>query len=102
MRIYHNLPEAINDLTKRGYNFNFNIKEDCLMFTNNHSQLKPDEFDIDEVYRFQEMSDVDDESILFAISSKVNNIKGLLVSAYGIYADSGSAKLVEKLNKKAF
>ena len=38
-------------------------------------QLQPDEFEIDEVYRFQEMSDVDNESILYAISSTQNNVK---------------------------
>ena len=102
MKTYTSLPDAINDLKKRGYTLNFNIKEDCIMFTNNNSQLKPDEFEIDEVYRFQEMSDVDTESILYAISSSVNDVKGLLVSAYGIYADTVSAKLVEKLNKRKF
>ena len=44
------------------------------------------------------MSDVDDESILFAISSKQKNIKGLVVNAYGMYSDSASAALVTKLS----
>ncbi len=43
------------------------------------------------------MSDVDNESILYAISSKLNDVKGLLVSAYGMYADSASAKMIAKL-----
>ncbi len=63
-------------------------------------QLQPDEFEIDEVYRFQEMSDVDNESILYAISSTQNNVKGLLVNAYSVYADSASTKLIEKLNSR--
>jgi len=63
-------------------------------------QLQPDEFEIDEIYRFQEMSDVDNESILYAISSTQNGMKGLLVNAYSIYADIASAKLVAKLNKR--
>jgi hypothetical protein len=44
------------------------------------------------------MSDVDNESILYAISSKQNNMKGILVNAYGIYADTASALLVAKLS----
>lgn len=94
---YNTLSEAINDLTSKGYTFNFNIKKDCIECTENKAQLQPDEFEIDRIYRFQEMSDVDNESILYAISSKQNNLKGLLVSAYGMYADTASTKLIAKL-----
>lgn len=98
MKTYTTLSEAINDLTKKGYTFNFNIQHDCIWCAENDTQLQPDEFEIDEVHRFQEMSDVDNESILYAISSKQNNIKGLLVNAYSIYADTTSSKLIAKLN----
>ncbi len=97
---YNTLSEAINDLTKQGYTFNFNIKGECIECAENKSQLHPEDFEIDKVYRFQEMSDVDNESILYAISSKQDDLKGLLVNAYGIYADTGSAKLIAKLNKR--
>lgn len=98
MKTYTTLSEAINDLTKKGYTYNFNIQHDCIWCAENNMQLQPEEFEIDEVYRFQEMSDVDNESILYAISSKQNNVKGLLVNAYSIYADTASTKLIEKLN----
>lgn len=96
---YTSLSEAINDLTKKGYTYNFNMKEDFIECPENGCQLHPDEFEIDEKYRFQEMSDVDNESILYAISSVDGKIKGLLVNAYGIYADYASFKLVQKLNR---
>ncbi|MBK7426523.1 MAG: phosphoribosylpyrophosphate synthetase [Saprospiraceae bacterium] len=98
MKSYTTLSEAINDLTKRGYTFNFNIKDDCIESVENKTPLQPDEFEIDEVHRFQEMSDVDNESILYAISSTQNTVKGLLVNAYSIYADSASTALVAKLS----
>ena len=98
MKSYTTLSEAVNDLTKKGYTFNFNIEGNCIECAEDNMQLQPDEFEIDEVYRFQEMSDVDNESILYAISSTQNNVKGLLVNAYSIYADTASAKLIEKLN----
>ncbi|HLW10473.1 MAG TPA: hypothetical protein VKX35_08740 [Fermentimonas sp.] len=97
MKTYTTLSEAINDLTKKGYTSNFNIKNDCLECAENMLLLKPDEFEIDEVYRFQEMSDLDNESILYAISSPQNHIKGLLVNAYGIYSDTATTDLIEKL-----
>ncbi|MFZ1790101.1 MAG: phosphoribosylpyrophosphate synthetase [Saprospiraceae bacterium] len=100
MKTYTTLSEAINDLTKLGYTYNFNIKSDCIECAENNLQLQPDEFEIDEVFRFQEMSDVDNESILYAISSTENNLKGLLVNAYSIYADTASTKLIAKLNSR--
>ncbi|WP_417859396.1 hypothetical protein [Xanthomarina gelatinilytica] len=41
---------------------------------------------------------MDNESVLYAISSKDGKLKGLVVNAYGIYADYASFKLVQKLN----
>ena len=100
MKKYTTLSEAINNLIIHGYTFNFNLKNDCIECVEENIQLQPDEFEIDEVHRFQEMSDVDNESILYAISSTQNSLKGLLVNAYGIYADTASANLIEKLNKQ--
>lgn len=100
MTTYTTLSEAINDLAKRGYTENFNIESDCIICAENRIRLRPDEFEIDEVYRFQEMSDLDNESILYAISSPANNIKGLLVNAYGTYSDTSTTELVRKLEQK--
>ena len=100
MKAYTTLSEAINDLTKKGYTYNFNIQNDCVWCSENNTQLQPDEFEIDKVYRFQEMSDVDNESILYAISSIPNKVKGLLVNAYSMYADAASTKLVAKLSSR--
>ncbi len=98
MKTYSTLSEAINDLTKLGYTINFNSINNCILCADHLIQMQPANFEIDQVYRFQEMSDVDNESILYAISSPQNKVKGLLVSAYGLYADSASTKLIEKLS----
>jgi hypothetical protein len=100
MQTYTTLSEAINDLTKRGYTENFNVESDCIVCGENRIRLHPDEFEIDEVYRFQEMSDLDNESILYAISSPLNGMKGLLVNAYGIYSETATTELVEKLSER--
>ncbi len=95
---YISLSLAVNDLTKKGYTHDFNVKEDCIECSTLKLKLKPEEFEIDEKHRFEEMSDVDSESVLYAISSKNGEIKGLLVNAYGTYADYASFELVQKLN----
>lgn len=96
---YTTLSDAINDLTKKGYTHNFNVKEDSLECSTMQLKLNPDEFEIDEKHRFQEMSDVDTESVLYAISSTDGAVKGLLVNAYGVYADNASFKMVQKLKR---
>ncbi len=100
---YNTLSEAVNDLQKRGYTHDFLISKDkeCIYCQAHSLELSPDEFIIDEIYRFEEMSDPSDESILFAISSPVHDIRGLVINSFG--ADFGylSSKLVQYLFKKS-
>lgn len=99
MKTYDTLSEAVNDLVKRGYISNFNIKKDSLTCIENEINLHPDDFEIDEVHRFEGNTDPGDENVLYAISSVKYQMKGLLVNAFGMYSDSFSAEIIEKLNK---
>jgi len=96
MKNYDTLSEAIDDLQQRGYTYNFNLKFDCLECASIKIKIYFNDFTVDEVYRFEGMSSTDDNSILFAISSK-NNINGTLVDAYGVYAESISEEMRKKL-----
>ena len=95
---YGTLSETIDGLKKDGYTHDFNIGPECIICHQTNTILSPDDFQIDKVYRFEGVSDPDDEAIVYAISSKQNkDVKGTLVNGYGIFADEVSAKLVEKL-----
>ncbi len=96
---YDTVSEALNDLAKRGFTHDFNIHEeaDCLICTNTMTQLSPKDFEIIETYRFEGDTDPADEMIVFAIASIKHGLKGTLINAYGIYADSSNSKIVEKL-----
>lgn len=98
---YDTLSEAVNDLAKRGYTADFLMHEekDCLYCSRNSLELSPDDFTIDEVYRFEGMTDPADESIVFAISSAKFNIKGLVINSFGANFSYRSSKLVEHLHK---
>lgn len=95
---YGTLSETINALVAEGYTLDFNVKEECLVCNKTNLQLSPDEFQIDKLYRFEGMTDPDDQAILYAISSEEHNVKGLLVNGYGITADEYSSRMVSKLN----
>lgn len=96
MKTFETLTEAINDLKARGYTRDFNLRETCVECSSSSTQLSADDFEITESYHFDGSTDVDDEVMLYAIESK-DGLKGTLVNAYGIYADSISSDLVAKL-----
>jgi hypothetical protein len=96
MKNYSSLSEAINDLKSRGYVEDFNLKPHCLECKSLSLQLNPEDFQVDEFYRFEGMSNPDDNSILFAISSS-QGVKGVLVDAYGVYADNLTEGMIKKL-----
>lgn len=96
MKNYDTLSEAINDLQAKEYTYDFNLKPECLECASLKIQIQPENFKVDKTYRFEGMSSTDDNSILYAISSK-NGIKGLLVDAYGVYAENISEVMRRKL-----
>lgn len=100
-KTYETLSQAVDDLIKRGYTTDFLVQEgkDCLLCHNNSLELSPDDFNIDEIHRFEGMTDPADESILFAISSPQNNIKGLVINSFGADFGYRSSKLVEHLRR---
>lgn len=95
---YGTLSQTINALVELGYSLDFNIKEECLVCNKTNTQLSSDDFQIDKLYRFEGMTDPEDQSILYAISSTVFNVKGLLVNSYGMDSDEYSSKLIAKLH----
>ncbi|MCP2044278.1 phosphoribosylpyrophosphate synthetase [Pontibacter sp. HSC-36F09] len=93
---YPTLSGALNDLKKRGYTEDFNLKENCIVCASKSLELKPEEFYIDEVHRFEGMSNPDDNSVIYAISSS-SGVKGVLVDAYGPYAQAITPEMAQKL-----
>lgn len=98
---YDTVTEALNELAKRGYTTDFELitEKECLACHNSSLFLSPEEFEIDEFHRFDGDSDPGDEMIVYAISSKQHNMKGIVVNAYGIYSDPITSKIVERLKK---
>jgi hypothetical protein len=96
MKNYLSLSDATNDLKRRGYTEDLNLKATCIECPSHSLQLNPQDFTIDEFYRFEGMSNPSDNSIVYAISSKAG-IKGVLVDAYGMYAENLNDAMIKKL-----
>ncbi len=94
---YDTVTGALNGLRSRGYTLDFNIAFDKIMCPGNSICLNPHEFEIMEVYRFEGESNPSDEDVVYAIESKDGTVKGVMSSAFGMYADTVSNEMIQKL-----
>ncbi len=92
------LSETMNALKNKGYTTDFNLKNDHLVCAkcNEEVHIYPHEFEIEDTFRFEGESNPDDSSILYAIKSDKYNLKGVLVNAYGVYADDMVSEMAKK------
>ena len=96
MNTYTTLVDTLNNLKEEGYVLDFNLKTDCVECKSLNMRLYPADFLIDKYYRFEGASNPDDSAIVYAISS-VSGLKGTLVDAYGVYADSLTNEMIKKI-----
>lgn len=89
MQAEDTLVAVLDHWRKQGYTDNF-MKAGKLT-------INPEDFNIDDIHRFEGMTDLEDESVLYAISSKDGKQKGILVNAYGIYSDETLNRFLEKM-----
>ena len=95
MYAYDTVAEAVKGLKERGYTIDFNLEADHISCDS--GKLRPADFEITEVYRFEGNSDPADEAVVYAIESK-DGRKGVLVNGFGISADEVDQEMVEKLS----
>ena len=98
MKNYDTVSEAVTDLIKRGFKYDFNIQHDGIECPEFELKIHPENFEIVEFYRFEGDTDPADEAVVYAIQSN-EGLKGILVNGYGIYSESLSDAMVSKLKE---
>lgn len=94
---YDTLSAAVSGLVMQGYTSELQ-KDDSGAYTQNDPlPLDPSIFHIDAFHRFEGDSDPADMSILYAISSADGRVRGIVVNAFGPYANDVQQRLVERL-----
>lgn len=88
---------ALANLKKEGYTVDFNLDDNCLISESNSYYV--DDFEIDQVYRYEGNSDPSDEATVYGISSK-DGLKGTLITSYGMYTDTTNEAILRKLSLK--
>ncbi|MDB5202824.1 MAG: phosphoribosylpyrophosphate synthetase [Ferruginibacter sp.] len=97
METYDTVVAALNGLREKGYTLDFNIAFDKLQCVQNNECLNPAEFEIVEVHRFEGNTNPDDEDVVYAVSSHDGKLKGVVTSAFGMYADPIDTEMIRKL-----
>ncbi|MFZ1617888.1 MAG: phosphoribosylpyrophosphate synthetase [Flavobacteriales bacterium] len=92
---YATLSEAMTDLQRQGYTDELTLLPEGLF--NVEMPMDPAEFKIDSYHRFEGPSDPGDLSILYAVSSEANDLKGLLVGNYDPEAQGVLQRMVKPL-----
>lgn len=86
---YRTLDAVIDELTKRGFAERFSVTGNRLRAIESGRTFDGDDLTILEYQRFEGISDPDDSSVVYAIETD-DGTRGLLVDAFGPYADPGS------------
>lgn len=96
MKTYESLVDALADLKKRGYHLDFRKDPTWLYCYVFDLWITPEQFNIDEMHRFEEESNPDDSCVVYAISS-FSGMKGTLVDSFGIYAEYMTFEMAKKV-----
>lgn len=95
MRTYESIVEALDDLKSRGYGIDFRRDPAwvyCYVFD---LWITPEQFNVDEVHRFEGSSNPADSAVVYAISS-YSGLKGTLIDSYGVYAEQMTFEMARK------
>jgi hypothetical protein len=96
MFTYETVTDALRGLKQRGYSIDFNLEPDRISCPTTPLSLRPADFEITEVYRFEGNTDPADEAIVSAIESRSGQ-RGVLVNGFGPSADEVGEEMIEKL-----
>ncbi|MGO4821798.1 MULTISPECIES: hypothetical protein [unclassified Flavobacterium] len=90
---YASVSKALEELKAMGFTYDYNLHEEEI--TNN-----PHEYEITQIYRYEGMTNPDDEAIVFGITSK-NGEKGVFVAGFAANSVSDATQTLINLHIKS-
>lgn len=91
-KMYHyaTVEKALEELKDKGFSVDFNVEEKQIL-------VSPNSFGIVEIYRYEGMSDPDDEATVYGIENFTTGERGVFVAGNLSFAESDVAKILLKL-----
>ena len=96
---FDTLSTAIDDLKKRGFIYSFKIDSNTAICIETMEFVKPEDMSVVEYHRFEGQSSEDDMSVVYAVES-VSGLKGVIIDAYGTYANPHLTAFLSKVKMK--
>lgn len=93
---FETLSQAMNALKEKGFDHEFDFKNASLYSHFNQAEFTAAELKVVEIHRFEGPSNPSDNAILYAIICH-DGSKGLLVDAYGMYADADKTEFMSSV-----
>jgi hypothetical protein len=90
------MTEAVNGLQERGFTANIELINGLFHDVNSGRTFRADELTIVEHHRFEGLSDPDDLSVCYGLEAR-DGTRGILVDAYGTYANAAVSELLSKV-----
>ncbi|MEO8514445.1 MAG: phosphoribosylpyrophosphate synthetase [Ignavibacteria bacterium] len=90
------LTESIENIRKKDFVSDFIIMSEDTICSETNKSFHPDDLVIEEIFRFEGDSNPSDMAILYGISSK-SGTKGILIDAYGTYANSQISEFIKNV-----
>jgi hypothetical protein len=91
---YRTLDRVIEELKERGFVERFDVRDGQLRALGSGRTFDAEDITIREYQRFEGVSDPDDASVVYAIEAG-SGTKGLLVDAFGPYANPEVGRFLE-------
>ena len=91
------MTQLLTRLTGRGFTANLGVVDGTMRVLDTQRVLRTADLVIREVYRFEGESDPDDMAIVYALES-ADGTRGVLVDAFGIYADPEVGALMSAIS----
>jgi hypothetical protein len=85
-KTYQTVAEAVRDLEQRGFTANFELIGKTFRAVESGKTFNPDDLTIVEHHRFEGASDPEELAVVYAIQA-ADGTNGILVDAYGVYAN---------------
>jgi hypothetical protein len=95
---HYRTPMTINTevLQEKGFNEEFQIAGEGLKALSSGKIYQPQDLKILEHFRYEGITNPDDEAVMYVVETN-DGLKGIIVDAFGIYANSELADFMKKV-----
>jgi len=95
---YNTVSEAVRALNNQGFTAEFRLVGDTLEAVSSGQRFSPEQLTIVQHHRFEGLTDLEDEAVVYAVEA--DGTRGVIVDAYGTYANPGLAAVLQRATVK--